>query len=447
MEDAKFERSHSDSPLPEAGHDPQDPLRPEIDEENSTPNPPIGDAYQDMEVTDEKAEMPDQDDVEEAGLSDNESVLSELDDGQFDEFDAGDIAIENRPAQIIDDTNVNLIGVHKRKRTEADGELPKKKKKRADKPRRKKARGDDEVSGNEDSGTRKSRRSKKEGKVRERAPADEEEDANLTPEERRKRAFQRAMDEAVKPTSSRRRKKGDIDLDQMADAEIEEMRRRMAAAAEADNEGRKRGEPARHKLKLLPEVVALLNKNTLKDSIVDPEINLLEAVRFFLEPLSDGSLPAYDIQKGLFSALGKLPINKDSLVASGIGKVIMFYIKSKRPELVIKRQAERLFTDWTRPILRRTDDYRKKEFVQADFDPANAPVRSSKPVLSHAEKIRAQALEAPRAFQRARMEAGPTTYTVVPKSNVVFNENVKKGGGGGEDILRKIRARGGRSGR
>lgn len=158
----------------------------------------------------------------------------------------------------------------------------------------------------------------------------------------------------------------------MADAEIDEMRRRMAAAAEADNEGRKRGEPARHKLRLLPEVVALLNKNTLKDSIVDPENNLLEAVRFFLEPLSDGSLPAYDIQKELFSALTKLPVNKDSLVASGIGKVIMFYCKSKRPELNIKRQAERLYTDWSRPILRRTDDYRKKEFAQADYDPSYA---------------------------------------------------------------------------
>jgi len=155
----------------------------------------------------------------------------------------------------------------------------------------------------------------------------------------------------------------------MADAEIDEMRRRMAAAAEADNEGRKRGEPARHKLRLLPEVTALLNKNTLKDSIVDPENNLLEAVRFFLEPLSDGSLPAYDIQKDLFAALTKLPVNKDSLVASGIGKVIMFYCKSKRPELNIKRQAERLYTDWSRPILRRTDDYRKKEFAQADYDP------------------------------------------------------------------------------
>jgi transcription factor SPN1 len=275
------------------------------------------------------------------------------------------------------------------------------------------------------------------------------------------------MDEAVRKSSTRRRKKGDIDLDQMADEEINDMRRRMAAAAEADNDGRQRGEPARHKLKLLPEVVALLNKNTLRDSIVDPETNLLEAVRFFLEPLSDGSLPAYDIQKELFAALAKLPINKDSLVASGIGKVIMFYVKSKRPELAIKRQAERLFTDWTRPILRRTDDYRKKEFVQADYDPSyvvigrklksilltqrfrRLPVRNANPANSQAAAARAKALEAPRAFQRARMEQGPTTYTVVPKSNVIYSDTSKRSGGAGEDILKRIKGAraGGRGGR
>lgn len=178
------------------------------------------------------------------------------------------------------------------------------------------------------------------------------------------------MDEALKKTTGRRRKKGgDIDLDAMADAEIEDMRKRMSAAAEADNNDRANGIPAHNKLKMLPEVVALLNKNTLKENIVDPDTNLLEAVRFFLEPLSDGSLPAYNIQREIFAALAKLPINKDSLVASGIGKVIMFYCKSKRPEPTIKRQAERLFNDWTRPILKRTDDYRKKQFSQAEFDP------------------------------------------------------------------------------
>ena len=60
MEDVKFTRSHSNSPLPEAGNDPGDPLRPQIDEENSTPNPPITNPHQDMEVIDpeEKGGLP-----------------------------------------------------------------------------------------------------------------------------------------------------------------------------------------------------------------------------------------------------------------------------------------------------------------------------------------------------------------------------------------------------
>jgi transcription factor SPN1 len=159
----------------------------------------------------------------------------------------------------------------------------------------------------------------------------------------------------------------------MADAEIENMRRRMTEAAQADTYSRERGQPAMHKLKLLPEVVALLNRNTIQDALVDPDINLLEAVRFFLEPLNDGSLPAYNIQKEMFAALGKLPvINKDPLVASGIGKVVLFYTRSARPEPLIKRQAERLVSDWMRLILKRTDDYKKREIQEMEYDPRYA---------------------------------------------------------------------------
>ncbi|KAL5115009.1 Transcription factor iws1 [Pleosporales sp. CAS-2024a] len=448
MEDVEFNQDHSRSPLPEAGNDPNDPLRPEMDEENSTPNPTVAEPYQDMEVTESREEMPDDEDMQ-AGLSDNESVLSDaLDDDQLDEqfgeFDASNIAIEERPAQAIDEDTVKQIGVHKRKRTAAEGEEPKKKKKRADKPRRKKNRDGDDGEGADD-GLRKSKRSKKEsGGSRARAASVEDNEEHLTPEERRKRALDRQINALVKSTATRSRKKKDIDLEQMADQEIEEMRRRMAQAAEADNEGRKRNEPARHKLKLLPEVVALLNTNRLRDTIVDPEVNLLESVRFFLEPLSDGSLPAYDIQKELFASLARLPINKDTLVASGIGKVIMFYIKSKKPELTIKRQAERLFTDWTRPILRRTDDYRKKEFAQADYDPTKAAAPRTQAATQAAQIAanRKKALEAPKAFQRARMEAGPTTYTIAPKSNVVFNENGRSRASN-VDILKQIKGRGG----
>lgn len=155
----------------------------------------------------------------------------------------------------------------------------------------------------------------------------------------------------------------------MADAEIEDMRRRMTHAAQMDAINRREGNPAMHKLKMLPEVVSLLNRNQYVNSLVDPEINLLEAVKFFLEPLDDGSLPAYNIQRDLLTALSKLPINKETLIASGIGKVVVFYTRSKRPEPGIKRMAERLLAEWTRPILQRSDDYSKRVYQEADFDP------------------------------------------------------------------------------
>ncbi len=155
----------------------------------------------------------------------------------------------------------------------------------------------------------------------------------------------------------------------MQDAEIEEMRRRMTEAAQADNNARKAGKLAAQKLKLLPQVIALLNRNTLSNSLVDPDTNLLEAVRFFLEPLEDGSMPAYNIQRELFAALAKLPITKDTLIASGIGKVALFYTKSPRVEPPIKRQADKLLADWSRPILKRTDDWRKRAVQEAEYDP------------------------------------------------------------------------------
>jgi transcription factor SPN1 len=162
----------------------------------------------------------------------------------------------------------------------------------------------------------------------------------------------------------------------MGDTEVDHIRTRMAKAAELDTEARAAGLPASHKLKMLPEVVSLLHRNQFQNQLVDPDINLLESVRFFLEPLNDGSLPAYNIQRELFAALGRLPITKDTLVASGIGKVVMFYTRSNRTEATIKRQAEKLLSDWMRPILNRTDDYRQKAIATADYDPTCVPLSS-----------------------------------------------------------------------
>ncbi|KAK8220695.1 hypothetical protein IWZ01DRAFT_427439 [Phyllosticta capitalensis] len=453
MEDVEFNSTPDPSTLPEAGNDPQEPVRPEIDEEASTPNPPIAAPQQDMELT-EAGDGTGDPDAEDKGddLSDAESVLSEVDEAQFEDFDPNAIAIEDRPAIAVDESNVNLIGVHKRKRDgEADGGRKKRKESRREKPKKsRKRRGEDD----NDLGGAPVETGPRERRSRKKATPEPEDWENLPPEERRKRELDAKMDAALKSKTKRRAQKG-IDLEAQADAEIDDMRRRMTDAAKADNEGRERGLPATNKLKLLPEVVALLNRNNLQNNLVDPDINLLQAVRFFLEPLNDGSLPAYNIQRELFATLAKLPITKDSLVASGIGKVIHFYTKSKRPEPAIKTQAERLMAEWTRPILKRTDDYRKKEVTEATYDPSytcrRLPDRTAVKASTQqqaAAAARAKALATPGLFDRARQQTQMRSFTIAPKSQPIVNTQSVKPVGQSEAArrLKLGRSGGGRRG-
>ena len=235
------------------------------------------------------------------------------------------------------------------------------------------------------------------------------------------------------------------------DEEISDLRERMAKAAEKDNDARLADppRPAMHKLKLLPEVTAFLNRNgrDMENAIVDPETNLLQAVRFFLEPLGDGSLPAYNIQRDLFAALQRLPISKDSLISSGLGKVILFYTKSKKLELGIKRQAERLLAEWTRPILKRSDNYRNRMLETREYDPSRTPARNKeratvKTTLTPEER-RARELAPPQRTNRARIDATVRSYTVVPKSNMVVGagQYARPQGASGDDAFRRVKAR------
>ncbi|EAW07606.1 transcription factor SPN1 [Aspergillus clavatus NRRL 1] len=375
----------------------------------------------------------DEDDAD-AVDSDEESILSEVDEAQFDDFDPENVDVEDRPQLAIDEDNLKLIGRHKRKRTEEDSERVQRKREGR---REKKSRRLRDMEEGGDEGDSKARRRDR----KKRDPTPEDEDL-LDPATRRRRALDRAMDEAMKkPTKRRFRKADGIDLEQMADAEIEDMRKRMTHAAQLDAINRREGRPAMHKLKMLPEVVSLLNRNQYVNSLVDPEINLLEAVKFFLEPLDDGSLPAYNIQRDLMTALGKLPINKEALIASGIGKVIVFYTKSKRPEAGIKRMAERLLAEWTRPILQRSDDYSKRVYQEAEYDPRKVTARTTSAQASVAE-ARQRELLPPRLANRARAEITHTSYTIVPRPTMVQESKFARPlGASGEDRFRRMRAR------
>jgi len=243
----------------------------------------------------------------------------------------------------------------------------------------------------------------------------------------------------------------------------------MEQACVADNAAREKDQPAIHKLKLLPEVVAVLNRNTIQHSIVDPDTNFLMTVRFFLEPLNDGSLPAYNIQRDLLTALTRLPIEKEALLSSGIGKVVFFYTKSKKPEVSIKRVAEKLIGEWSRPILKRSDDYKKRKIATQEFDhqyvlvfrplitlltvtrAAQLALRpsgsqpsqgSQRQGPSKAELERERFLATHMYSNRARIESSQTSYTIAPQSNFDPTRGLDPAsrpiGAGGIEAFRKM---------
>jgi len=446
------------SPLPEAGHDDGDPNKP-ISEERDTPPPPA--ANPDLDMDD------DDNDNMSTGGSDNESDLSEVDEAEFADFDPTSVALEDRPLVGIDEDVARTLKASKRKR--ADGEGKRAKEGKRDKKKKSRRDSDEDPDGVEMDGKRIRKPKRIEGdrertKERRKATPEPENEENLTPEERRRRALDRAMDAALKNPNKRRRKKDEVDLEEAFDDEIAALKIRMEKACEADNLARENDKPALNKLQMLPEVVALLNRNTVQHSIVDPDTNFLQSVKFFLEPLNDGSLPAYNIQRDIFSALTRLPIEKEALLSSGIGKVVLYYTKSKKPEIGIKRTAERLLGEWSRPILKRSDDYKKRKIETREFDHRAAELafrpsgtQSSQMQMSQsgprlsAREIERERLLAPKIISnRARMESSNSSYTIAPRSTFDASEKGEQDkssrpiGAGGIEAFRKMTMKNGK---
>lgn len=151
---------------------------------------------------------PDREDA--ANVSDDD-LLSEIDEDQFEDYDPETANIEDRPVAVDEDVAKTLKAS---KRKIADGA----KAKRPKEGRREKRSRDDEVSGDMDIDSRgparKSRRQADAGerKPRPSKPAEPEidDESHLSPEERRRRAIDRALDAAMKGPVKRKKKKDEI---------------------------------------------------------------------------------------------------------------------------------------------------------------------------------------------------------------------------------------------
>lgn len=253
--------------------------------------------------------------------------------------------------------------------------------------------------------------------------------AHEDPAARRRRVLEERMDQAVKVHSSKRRKADEDDLERMQDDRIDHLKNKMIEAANLDVEKNLQGQIATEKLKLLREVMDTMTKADLAILILDN--NLLEAVRLWLEPLPDASMPAYQIQKELLQSLTALPIKTDHLVASGIGKVLVFYQRSKRTEPNLKKIVDRMIGNWTRPILNKSDSYKDRtikfhDYHKARFSNQLQSLRKNK--TKEAKSLYEQ--QAERRNRAAIPSARTTAYKIAPKVDPSLLMRQQRGGAG-----------------
>lgn len=111
----------------------------------------------------------------------------------------------------------------------------------------------------------------------------------------------------------------------------------------------------------------------------------------------------------------QMSIDTDMLRESGLGKIVLFYTKCKRVVEPVQRIAAELVEKWTRPILKRSSDYRDKFIPTVGVEDMEG-LRTQMPKLS---TILSQARQAEAGRERKHAVSIPernlTTYTVAPR--------------------------------
>ncbi|KAJ3268773.1 Transcription factor iws1 [Terramyces sp. JEL0728] len=186
---------------------------------------------------------------------------------------------------------------------------------------------------------------------------------------------QRDIDNILNKMKQRPKKLADLQTEVQADEIIDALLTSMRDAAYNDQELNKNGQPAIAKLKLLQSTMIQLSKAHWFQALLDQ--NVLECIKFWLEPLTDGSLPSLDIQLNMMNLLKKMPIDTHHLRSSKVGRVIMFYTKCDRVAPQVKKLADELLRTWMRPILGKSNNHKHRKIAEVRYQPRQSTSHAS----------------------------------------------------------------------
>eukprot|EP01087_Luapelamoeba_hula_P016294 TRINITY_DN5009_c1_g1_i1.p1 TRINITY_DN5009_c1_g1~~TRINITY_DN5009_c1_g1_i1.p1 ORF type:complete len:377 (+),score=94.23 TRINITY_DN5009_c1_g1_i1:550-1680(+) len=162
---------------------------------------------------------------------------------------------------------------------------------------------------------------------------------------------------------------------QVVRGSVDEFIGRMIEAAEADVDANRQGKPALAKQQLLGETVQMLQRVHYHDALLDNGV--LTAVKKWLDPMPDSSLPALNVRRDLLTVLAKLPVDKRHLQDSGIGRAVVNLARAPTETPTNKRLANHLITEWSRPIFELSTNYRDVATYDSSPTPSYSPKRAA----------------------------------------------------------------------
>jgi len=184
---------------------------------------------------------------------------------------------------------------------------------------------------------------------------------------------------------------------------------RMQQAYKADKGSNKKKEPALSKLKMLPEVLNIFQKQYVRDSYF--EGGVLKQCRNWLTPLPDGTLPNMKIRDGILKSLEKLDLTEDQLRTSGIGKAVMLLSNHKNETLPNRKICRALISKWSRPIFAISSAYTELARIETEAYELRKGMQKRPRRSSSFGKAFDEALET----QSSSQESNAPRYTIRPQ--------------------------------
>ncbi|KAG6962408.1 hypothetical protein JG688_00008620 [Phytophthora aleatoria] len=123
--------------------------------------------------------------------------------------------------------------------------------------------------------------------------------------------------------------------------------------------------PALEKIKFVDNALHILRKIQFQPMLLDFDL-LTQIVKKWIQPLEDGALPNVGLRTKMLEMVSKMPVFKEHLKRSGLGKVVMVLMKHPQETPENKELCRSLVERWSRAVFNKTLDFSKLAELEAE---------------------------------------------------------------------------------